>query len=84
MSLDLMDNLEAYEVPTYDEAFPPIAPAPNDVPTRNGRASPTINQWASKMTVKSSTVTQVRDKCFEFVEFKVIFVNIIAGVQCPP
>ena len=53
-----MDNLGAYEVPTYDEAFPPMASAPNEVPTRNGRTSPP-NQWHSKMSVRSSTVTQV-------------------------
>ena len=51
---------EAYEVPTYDEAFPPMAPGAGDAP-RAGGVSPPVNTWHTKMLVRSSTVTQV---CF--------------------
>ena len=67
-----MDNFvstiddQAYEPqpPTYDEAFPPMAHGGGDMQPRHGGTSPPINQWTSKMTVRSSTVTQVNSLVF--------------------
>lgn len=50
---------EAY-TPTYAEAFPPLrTPVEQSNGDRPEGAGPLYNQWASKMSVRSSTTTQV-------------------------
>ena len=74
---------EAYEVPTYDEAFPPMAPGAGDAQPRGGGVSPPVNKWAAnKMVVRSSTVTQVCSvsfllhvKCYCITQYSSLFVH---------
>ena len=52
---------EAYETPTYDEAFPPMAGGGGDMKPQPSGASHPVNMWqGKKMAVRSSMVTQVR------------------------
>lgn len=51
---------EAYEPPTYDDAFPPMESAAMGGGPKRGK-SQSAASYASKMAVKSSVVTQVSE-----------------------